>query len=415
LDIKHRQPDHARATIQAFYDQHPYPPPVADLDGYQQRWQDEGRRRTDFHLHWPGKAYRSGLNVLVAGCGTSQAVKHALRQPADRVIGIDISATSIRHSETLKQKYKLSNLELFQLPVERLSEMGRCFDKIVCTGVLHHLPDPLEGLRALREALEPDGVLHLMVYAAYGRAGVTMLQEYCRRLGIGLTDKEINDLAHTLTALPAHHPLARLLADTPDFRRRDALADALLNPLERVYTVPQVFDLVASCGLSFNRWVRQAPYLPQCGSLKTTPHAARLAKLPLREQFAAMELFRGNMLRHNLILCRDDRQAGGDFPRFSGDSWMSYVPHRLPDTVSLHHHLPAGAAAVLINQAHSDPDLVLPIDAHEMRLVTAIDGKHSVGEIIQSVSQSSNKWREKARSLFERLYWYDQVVWDASA
>ena len=77
--------------MRAFYDLHPYPPPVEDLDGYRQRWQDEGRRRADFHLHWPDKAYRADLNVLVAGCGTSQAAKHALRQPASHVVGIDFS------------------------------------------------------------------------------------------------------------------------------------------------------------------------------------------------------------------------------------------------------------------------------------------------------------------------------------
>ena len=44
-------------TVQAFYDAHPYPPPVADLDGYRQLWQDEGRRRADYHLHWPDRAY----------------------------------------------------------------------------------------------------------------------------------------------------------------------------------------------------------------------------------------------------------------------------------------------------------------------------------------------------------------------
>jgi hypothetical protein len=39
--------------VQAFYDLRPYPPPVEDLDGYRRRWQDENRRRADFHLHWP--------------------------------------------------------------------------------------------------------------------------------------------------------------------------------------------------------------------------------------------------------------------------------------------------------------------------------------------------------------------------
>jgi|GEM_PF-6648658 len=39
--------------VRAFYDTHPYPTPVEDLDDYRRRWQDDDRRRADYHLHWP--------------------------------------------------------------------------------------------------------------------------------------------------------------------------------------------------------------------------------------------------------------------------------------------------------------------------------------------------------------------------
>lgn len=97
--------DSALDIVQAFYDLHPYPPPAQDLKGYRTRWQDDARRRADFYLHWPGQPYRTDLEVLVAGCGTSQAARHALRQPANRVVGIDISATSVRHTEAFKEQY----------------------------------------------------------------------------------------------------------------------------------------------------------------------------------------------------------------------------------------------------------------------------------------------------------------------
>jgi SAM-dependent methyltransferase len=409
--------DGVAPAVQAFYDLHPYPPPVDDLEGYRQSWQDESKRRADFHLHWPDRAYHTDLKVLVAGCGTAQAAKHALRQRTCHVVGIDISETSVRHTLALKRKHDLGNLEVYQLPVERVGDLGRRFDKIVCTGVLHHLPDPEAGLRALREVLERDGAMHLMVYAAYGRAGVYMLQEYCRRLGIGHTDKEIQDLALTLTALPYHHPLARLLSESPDFQSPDALADALLNPQDRAYTVPQLFDLVERCGLAFGRWVRQAPYLVQCGSLARTPHAARLVMLPPREQYAAVELFRGSMLRHNLIVYRDDRSGGSKLPHFDNDDWLGYVPIRLPETISVQKRLPPGAAAVLINQSHTDPDLVMPVGATEVRFVEAIDGKRFIAEIIEHLAAPGSASRElckQACSLFERLWWHDQVVFDTS-
>ena len=95
--------------VRAFYNQRPYPPPVSDLDDYGLQWDDRARRRADFHLYWPFKSYCEGLNILVAGCGTSQAARHALRNPENRVTGIDVSSTSIEHTEGLKHKYQLDN------------------------------------------------------------------------------------------------------------------------------------------------------------------------------------------------------------------------------------------------------------------------------------------------------------------
>ena len=338
-----------------------------------------------------------------------------MRQPASQVVGIDLSETSVHHTQALKSKYHLTNLEVYQLPIERVGELGLRFDKIVCTGVLHHLPEPEVGLNALRDVLEVKGAMHLMVYAPYGRAGVYMLQEYCRRLDICHTDQEIQELANTLTALPPSHPLARLLGESPDFGSKAGLADALLNPQDRAYTVDQLFDLIQGCGMTFGRWVRQAPYLPQCGSLASTPHASRLAKLPLRERYTAVELFRGNMLRHNVILYRDDRPGDCRLPRFDGDDWLSYTPLRLPETASVRQRLPAGAAAALLNRSHIDPDLVLFVDSAELRLVEAIDGRRTMAGIIEYVATSKPAVRpaqEQACSLFQRLWWYDQVVFD---
>ena len=80
------------------------------------------------------------------------------------------------------------------------------------------LADPDAGLRALRGVLKPDGAMHLMLYAPYGRTGIYMLQEFCRRIGIHATDEGIRDLIAALKALPPGHPLEHLLREAPDFR-----------------------------------------------------------------------------------------------------------------------------------------------------------------------------------------------------
>src|SRR5208283_563801 len=151
---------------------------------------------------------RANREILVAGCGTSQAAIHALREPDARVASIDISETSLRHTRDLQERYQLRNLALHRLAIEQVGELGQMFDQIVCTGVLHHLPDPDVGLRALRNVLAPNGAMQLMVYATYGRAGIYMMQEYCRLIEVGATEQELQDLGATIGALSAEHPIA---------------------------------------------------------------------------------------------------------------------------------------------------------------------------------------------------------------
>jgi SAM-dependent methyltransferase len=402
--------------VRDFYDRYPYPRPIDNLEQYRRLWQDRQRRRADFHLFWPARSYQENQSILIAGCGTSQAAKHAMRWPLAQVTAIDVSATSVNCTEELKRRYDLRNLQVHQLPVERARDLDMSFDQIVCTGVLHHLVDPDAGLRALRSVLKPDGAMHLMVYAPYGRTGIYMLQEFCRRLGIQATDEGIRELVDALSWLPPGHPLESLRREAPDFRHGAALADALLHPKDRAYSVPQLFDLIEKAGLTFGRWIRQAHYTPHCGALANIPKACRMEQLSAPEQYAAVELFRGTMVRHSMILYRNDSPDMQPTVDFAGDAWPGYIPIRMSDTISVQERLPPGSAAVLINRSHTYKDLFMPIDSAEKHLFDAIDGYRCIGDIAERTSPSSptNFPRDMARSFFERLWQYDQVVFDAS-
>jgi SAM-dependent methyltransferase len=393
----------------------PYPPPLTRLDDDRGLRANSDRHRVLFHQAWPTEPQRGDLEILVAGCGTSQAARYALREPAARITAIDVSETSLRHTGDLQRKYRLDNLEVHQLPIERIDDLRRTFDLIVCTGVLHHLPDPDLGLRALRDALSSQGAMRLMVYAPYGRAGIYMMQTYCRLLGIGTSEHDLRNLAATLDSLPADHPIATVLRKAKDFREPEAIADALLHPLDRAYTVPELYGWLERCGMSFGRWIEQAPYLPQCGTVATSPHAARLAALPPRMRHAAVELFRGTMVSHSFIAYRDDRTGESQPIAFTGDRWRAYVPVALPWTVRVRDRdrLPPGRVAVLINRAHTFTDLILPIDGFEDRLLRAIDGERTLANVLASAGvDGAEEWR--ALAFIERLWQYDHIVFDAS-
>jgi SAM-dependent methyltransferase len=403
----------ADADVQAFYNHRPYPAPVNNLEKYQQDWIDERKRKADFYLHWPWKPYSEEMRILVAGCGTSQAAKQAIKHPLSHVVGIDFSKTSVHHTQYLKQKYNLTNLDIHQISIQNCSELGIKFDKIISTGVLHHLPDPDGGLAALNAVLADDGVMHLMVYAPYGRSGIYWIQEFCRHLDVTHTDQDIIQLAETLTALPPQHPLAPLLANAPDFQRKDTLADALLNPQDRAYSVPEVFEYLDRCGLVFGRWIRQAPYLPQCGAIARTPLAPRIMRLPTQKQYQTMELFRGNMLRHTFTAYKKEIDHP-HMPDFDDHQCLSDIPYRWPESLTIEERLPPGSAAVLINPSHTDTDLYLPVTAEEKRLVDAIDGTQTIQQIIEKVNvnqqQKHRLEKEQVIDLFARLWRYDQIV-----
>ena len=399
-------------AVREFYERMPYPAPLTSLDKHRELYKNPARRRALFHFIWPNERQRTDQNILVAGCGTSQAARYALREPDARVTAIDISETSLRHTRELKQRYELKNLELHRLAIEGVRELGQSFDLIVCTGVLHHLPDPDIGLRALRDVLPPQGAMQLMVYARYGRTGIYMMQEYCRLLGVGTSEHDLRDLGATLSALPAEHPMSNLLRREKEFHRPEAMADALLHPQDRAYTVPEVYAWLERCAMSFGRWYEQAPYLPQCGVVARTPFASRMCALPEPAQHAAVELFRGTISRHNFVAYRSDRSKASQPVRFTGEEWRNYVPLRVPWAVSLRDRLPAGSAAVLLNPTHQHPDLALPITAGENHLLDEIDGIRTLGEILQKNGKSGDPLR--ALSFFQQLWRYDQIIFDAS-
>jgi hypothetical protein len=88
------------------------------------------------------------------------------------------------------------------------------------------------------------------------------------------------------------------------------------------------------------------------------------------------------------------------------------VPIRMSETICVENRPPP---AVLINQNHTYTDLLMTIDTTEKRMFDAIDGRRSIGDILETtLSSSRGQQQPDARAFFERLWWHDQVVFDAS-
>ena len=287
------------------YEQWSYPAPIADLDDWlknQWQWFDPSHAHT---LFWPDRPYTDGMRILVAGCGTSQAAAMAHTNPTAQVVGIDVSEASLAHHQTLIERHALRNLQLHRLAIEEVDQLASSFDLIVCTGVLHHLSDPLAGLKALASCLYRDGVIAVMLYAKYGRIGVELLQSVLRDLNLDQSAQSVELTKQAVAGLESDHPLAAYLSIAPDLDYDAGIVDTFLHGRERSYSIPDCLELVEAAGLAFHDLAHKAPYCP--AAFCSNPFYEHLASLPTPQRWSLMERLNTTNGCHWFTACRRDR------------------------------------------------------------------------------------------------------------
>jgi hypothetical protein len=73
-----------------------------------------------------------------------------------------------------------------------------------------------------------------------------------------------------------------------------------------------------------------------------------------------------------------------------------------------------GAEGVLINRTHSYKDIFMAVNPAEKCLFDAVDGSRTIDDILKRTVGAERCDREITRNFFQRLWWHDQVVFDAS-
>ncbi|WP_269603952.1 tetratricopeptide repeat protein [Prochlorococcus marinus] len=105
------------------------------------------------------------LTILIAGCGTGQQILQSQRYKNAQVTAIDLSLSSLAYAQRKVNELGITNVELIQMDILEVSLLKRKFDVIECGGVLHHMNDPSQGLKALVSVLKNNGFLKLGLYS----------------------------------------------------------------------------------------------------------------------------------------------------------------------------------------------------------------------------------------------------------
>lgn len=199
------------------------------------------------------------LRVLDAGCSRGVGtLAMAVLQPDVQVLGVDLNRVALEEARAEAAKRGLTNIEFAEVDLSNLDGLevpDGGFDVIICSGVLHHLVDPTAGLRRLQQVLAPHGVLNLMVYSKTGRREIL---EVSRAIDT-LVDKSLPipgqlDQARRVVAEIAADPDAGEIWREACSLDDVEFVDRYLHMQERVYDVPELFQLIEDGGLGFLRW-----------------------------------------------------------------------------------------------------------------------------------------------------------------
>lgn len=219
-------------AVQEMYEENPYP-----------RWRSvdkSPRVYPDVALDW-----------LTAGCGTGRPIcQLAQLYPNARFTAVDLSRSSLAYAVRQTREADESNIDFYHGDLLNIGDLGKDFDFIESSGVLHHMKDPVAGWRALLACLRPGGRMQIGLYSTDARDIIFKVRSYIEDKGYAADADGIRALRADIMAKPDDHPLAPIL-QRHDFYAASECRDLVFHIQEHTYTIPRIKEMLDELGLVF--------------------------------------------------------------------------------------------------------------------------------------------------------------------
>lgn len=356
--------------------------------------------RINHYCHAGMKDFSKGSRILVAGGGTGDSTiffAEQLRCSDSEIVYLDFSKASMAVAKERAEIRGLKNIRWINGSILDIRDMnlGR-FDHISCTGVLHHLEDPEQGLGALKSVLESEGAMSLMLYAKYGRTAIYHIQELMKIINQNQSNAEecIANCRTTLDLLPPDHwfNLAGLNKNISDVE----LYDLYLHSQDRCYDVPGLYEFTESAGLEIvhlfdDYGVRgNALYEPE-EYIRDRELLGTVKNLEKKHQQAVSELVNGRIKLHSFYV-------SGKCIKKPDYTMQDFIPS-LPLTilsgsyVALYNLVDSSDGNVSINLSSNDSGNIkikFRKTGNIAKFFKYLDGRCTLGEILSRILSSGN-------------------------
>jgi tetratricopeptide (TPR) repeat protein len=174
----------------------------------------------------------SNPEILIAGCGTGQhPIGISKLILGSRILAVDLSIASLAYAKRKTFEIGIQSINYAQADILNLASIGRTFDVVDASGVLHHLDDPLEGFRVLLSLLRPHGLMRLGLYSELARRDIVKVRNLISKEAIGSTPQEIRDFRKYLIELKNSEDYG-FATSSSDFYSTSSCRDLLFNVQE---------------------------------------------------------------------------------------------------------------------------------------------------------------------------------------
>ena len=144
----------------------------------------------------------------------------------------------------------ITNIDYLQADILELDQLKQEFDVIECSGVLHHMDDPMAGWRVLVGLLKTGGLMKIGLYSELARRHIRKFREQTAALRTGTSQADIRKFRQVIAESREEHH--KQISMSFDFFSLSMLRDLIFHRQEHRFTLPQIDNCLGQLGLLFS-------------------------------------------------------------------------------------------------------------------------------------------------------------------
>lgn len=346
------------------------------------------------HYVFGGKRdFKKPFKALIAGGGTGDALVSLGQRLADNqgpyeIVYLDLSAAAQKIAAERVKMRNIPNVSFVQGSLLDCKELGLGdFDYIDSCGVLHHLPDPVAGMKVLVDSLKPDGGLGIMLYGEIGRTGVYHMQEMIKLIasGRGTVHEKVGIVRSLLKQLPK----TNLLQSNTKIAWRNAndeeIYDLFCHVSDRAFKVDDIVQMMDSLGMRVVTFAPPFLYEP-LSYLQDPAIIEKISGFTDAQRWSLAELLTSNMHKHIFYAVKKDNNVA---PLTVKDKHA--IPLLIDSLLELTKSIVAGGPVPEMNLTIHGVNINLHLPLLTSYILPLLDNKRTIAEIYKEIRRNGRK------------------------